>query len=132
MSQIICPECARAEKLLPSLDGKFTGTEYQLEKYLKHSVPDAAESYVTVFKAPSTAAYSGYIVAAAASGYLEVDDHNRHNVVVFASATTGFAFASGRFEGITNGVKVVVGHDPTRVHAFPFNTSVVAGRSCAR
>ena len=116
MSQVICPECARAESLLPTLDDSFTGTEYQLERYIKHSVPNSSEPYLTVFKAPSTAAYSGYIVAAAASGYVEIDDWNRQNLVVFASATTGFAFASGRFEGITNGVKVVVAHNPARVH----------------
>ena len=101
-------------------------------RYLKHSVLNSSEAYLTVFKAPSTAAYSEYIVAAAASGYVEIDDWNRQNLVVFASSTTGFEFASGRFGGITNGVKVVVADDPARVHAFPFNTSSIVGRSCER
>ena len=131
MTQNICHDCARARKLLPEQAGpRFTDTEYQLDKYIKHTAPIDGYNYNSVFKHDSTADYSNYIINTLAAGYVEVDDRNRTNVVYFASATAGYAISMGHVEGPVYGVKVVLPHDPNKVHAFPIDTRDLEVEHC--
>lgn len=131
MAQTICQQCARTKGLLPEVvTSHFTATRYQLEKYIKHTAPQQLYRYNSVFKDPSTAMYSNYIVSALADGYVEIDDRDRVNVNYFASATAGYAISLGHAEGPVSGVKVVLGHDPERIHAFPVNLSDIEVIHC--
>jgi hypothetical protein len=131
MAQYICQECARSKELLPKVVGsRFTDTEYQLEKYIKHTAPKNTYRYNTIFKDPSTAMYSTYVVSTLADGYVEIDDRDRINVNYFASATSGYAISMGHAEGPVSGVKVVLGNDPEKIHAFPVDVSNIEVIRC--
>lgn len=131
MPQYFCQECARIKCLLPEIVGsRFTDNQYQLDKYIKHTAPTSLCGYKTVFKDPSTATYSNYIISTLADGYVEVDDRNRINVNYFASATAGYAISMGHVEGPVFGVKVVLGNEPDRIHAYPIDVSNIEVIRC--
>lgn len=106
-------------------------TEYQLEKFVKHTIPPSHPCW-SVFNSTSTGDYANYVVATAASGTVELDARGRRNIIWLAGQPTGFAYdKDGALVGPTDGVKVVLSSEATRVHAFPVNTSNLATQVCA-
>ncbi len=74
--------------------------------------------------------YSTYIVSTLADGYVEIDDRDRINVNYFASATAGYAISMGHAEGPVSGVKIVLGNDSEKIHAFPVDVSDIEVIRC--
>jgi hypothetical protein len=93
--------------LTPAVPGALTETQYQLEKYLKHTAPASAYNFNSVFTGPGSEMYQQYIVTTVASGHVQVDDQSRTNVVWVASDQTGISYSGGTFAGPNNAVKVV-------------------------
>jgi hypothetical protein len=104
---------------------------YELEKFIKHTASGAVFSLNSVFNDPTWPTYHKYMVAAIASGSLEVDDQGRKNLYIYAGKETGLTQQSGGFVASCSGVKVVLSEQSGHIHAFP--TSIRAdSQVCAR
>jgi hypothetical protein len=116
--------------LTPAVPGALTETQYQLEKYLKHTAPASAYNFNSVFTGPGSEMYQHYIVTTVASGHVQVDDENRTNVVWVASDQTGISYSGGTFAGPNNAVKVVFHDDDKKIHGFPIHSSELKAAKC--
>jgi hypothetical protein len=105
-------------------------SQYQLDKFIKHTVPLVHPS-ASVFNSTSTGVYANYILDTAASGAVEIDAHGRRNIVWIAGRENGFSFRGGTLVGPTDGVKVVLSSEATLVHAFPISSTSLATHTCA-
>ena len=131
MGTFLCHSCAAERGILDiTLSGSVTGTEYQLEKYIKHTAPSGSYPVNSVFDSPDSAMYSNFIVATMASGCVELDDQGRTNLVYFAGDKTGARYEHGEFVCDVSGVKVVLAHDGARVHGFPTGIGNLGPRYC--
>lgn len=131
MKKYYCHDCAITNGLLkPAVPSPLTATQYQLDKYLKHTAPTSNYAFNTVFTTPASETYQKYIVTAVASGHVQIDDKGRVNIVWVASEQTGITYQNGVFVGPTNTVKVVFHDDDNRVHGFPIHSSELAVARC--
>ena len=103
---------------------------YQLDKFIKHTLPLSHPS-ASVFNSMSTGDYANYVVDAAASGAVELDAYGRRNFIWLAGRPTGFSYKDGALVGPTDGVKVVLSSEETRVHAFPIKAANLVTHTCA-
>jgi hypothetical protein len=101
---------------------------YQLGKFVKHTVPGGDAS---VFESTASGPYGRYIVGAAASGLVELDDRGRRNIIYIAGQKTGFNYKDGALVGPTDAVKVVLSSGGKKVHAFPVSAAALATKRCA-
>lgn len=131
--ETLCINCAISERYYnPKIPSELPGTEYQLEKYIKHTSPSSNYHFNSVFSNPSTMAYRDYIVSTLASGYVEVDDKQRLNIVWVASKEVGVTYLDGRFFSTNDTIKVVLHDDIAHIHAFPIAPTGISSRSCIR
>jgi hypothetical protein len=86
----------------------LTASDYQLEKFMKHTAPSSVEKINSVFKTSDFATYRDYVVNSAASACLEVDDRDRHNYIFVAGEITGATFSNDSFVTTCSAVKVVL------------------------
>jgi hypothetical protein len=107
-------------------------TEYQLVKFMKHTVPSGLYEAVSVFESTSTGRYERHIVDAGASGAVEIDDVGRRNIIWLAGECTGFRWERGVLQGPQDGIKVVFSSESGKVHAFPIDASTLKTEHCAR
>jgi hypothetical protein len=78
MPTYYCHSCAAARGLIRKApEGDLIGTQYQLEKYIKHTVPDATFNVQSVFNSTATRVYATYLVESMAAGSVEIDDRGR-------------------------------------------------------
>lgn len=126
--------CHRCAARLGYLQDVYTSdplqSQYQLDKFIKHTVPLSHPS-ASVFDSTSTGEYASYVVDAAASGAVELDVYGRRNFIWLAGRPTGFSYKDGALVGPTDGVKVVLSSEATRVHAFPVKAANLVTRMCA-
>ena len=114
----------------PNPNFNYTGSLCTYEKYWKHTNSTASYDIVSKFDSRDYNSYKGYIVNTQASGSLEIDDHNRRNIVWAAGKRTGLTFDNrNRLIVPADAVKVVLYWDQNKVHAFPtqssgFNTGI--------
>ena len=132
INSLYCLECAaRNHWLNPSITGVMTFSDYQLEKFIKHTAPTGwAANLHSVFDEPSVSGYRDYIVLAAASGYLDRSNPGKPTLCYFAHEKTGNTYLNGAFQLGASGVRVVCIGRETRVHAFP-DASVLPTAICA-
>ncbi len=129
--QYYCVDCAMAcGRLRPAIPANLFHTQYQMEKYVKHTAPSSTFSFNSVFSDPSTIAYRDYIVTTVSSGPVQVDSLGRLNVMWVASKETGISYQNGRFYSNTHAVKVVFHDDQFKIHAYPTQSSDLAGHTC--
>jgi hypothetical protein len=125
--QYLCHDCAiSVGHLRPAAPVALTATQYQLKKYLKHTVPASAQNFNTVFTSPASSTYANFLITTVASGHVQIDDAGRLNVVWVASCQTGISLQGGQFLGPTDAVKVVL--QTTTIGFMRFQFSL---RSCA-
>ena len=106
-------------------------TPYQLDKYIKHTIPSSCSGLKSIFTDPSTVTYRDHIVSAVSSGYVEVDSFNRTNICWVGSDTNGATYRDGRFYLPTNSVRVVLHDNEFKIHAFPYSVSGTIANRCA-
>jgi len=127
--------CHRCSAQLGYLQDVYTSdplqSQYQLDKFIKHTLPLSHPS-ASVFNSTSTGDYANYVVDAAASGVVELDAQGRRNFIWLAGRPTGFSYKNGALIGPTDGVKVVLSSDATKVHPFPVTAAHLVTRTCAR
>lgn len=131
VSDYYCHNCmVSASAITPASPADLTGTQYQLEKFIKHTIPSASYPINSVFSDPSFQTYRDYIVNTNASGCLEIDDQGRKNLVWFAGSPVGVTVQNGSAMVPNNAVKVVYPEDEKRMHAFPTASSEIQTRTC--
>ena len=111
--------------MCPVSPSSLTDTAYKLDKFIKHTAPSASAVYPinSVFDDATYHAIEGHIVNTIASGFLEIDDRGRHSHIWYAGSRIGAEYHNGVFVAPTDGVKVVLFEDDTKVHAFPIGAS---------
>ncbi len=121
-----CHKCASTNlSITPSIPYNLTGTQYQLDKFMKHTAPNTIYQINSVFDDPTYSQYKDFIVTTCNSGGVEVDSFGRYNQIWYASEKTGMTHTSGGFSHPTSGVRVVLYGNEFKIHAFPdgFNPS---------
>jgi len=133
MPHYFCHSCAMAMGIpaTPQTD-KLLDNRYQLEKFLKHTVPNTAYPISSVFSDPGTAAYAQYVVNTAGSGWFQIDDQGRNNMAWYAGSATGAEFRNGTFFLPANGIRLVCYYDEFKIHAFPDVAQGLNAVSCER
>jgi len=109
----------------PVSSSSLVDTSYKFNKYLKHTAPAASDMYPinSVFDDPTYQAYQDYVVSTTASGFLEIDDLGRKSLIWYAGRHTGAEYQNGVYVAPTDGVKLVLCEDDSRMHAFPIGAS---------
>jgi hypothetical protein len=70
-------------------------------------------------------------VNAAASGAVELEAQGRRKFIWLAGHPTGFSYKDGVLISPTDGVKLVLSSETTRVHAFPVKATDLVTQVCA-
>jgi hypothetical protein len=127
-----CRECAEKRKLLYPPPPDPLASQYQVEKYLKHTIRDPAFSVQSVVATRNTQACADYFVAAQAPVAAEVDEKGPSNIIVAAGKTVGVQLNQGQLVGPPqDAVKVVLSSDPWKVHAYPAHSTTFTGAKCS-
>jgi hypothetical protein len=131
MPEYFSHDCAISRGLVcPACPASLTGTQYQLDKYIKHTRPTANYRINSIFDASSIQAYSGFIINTSASGCVERDDYGRMNMVWVAGSPVGKTIQNGLPILQNDAVKVVLPENAERMHAFPTGSSDLQIRYC--
>lgn len=127
-----CNECARKRNELNPLSDQldFTGSYYQLNKFLKHVLPNTG-SYVSIFNDPDYQKYSDFIVNASISGSVEIQPNGKVNYIYFAGKDVGVLFNNGLYVMPNDAVKVVLTFDSQKIHAYPTGSLGISQAICA-
>ena len=134
MTQYYCHQCAISNSLVrPASPSSLNDTPCKMDKFIKHTAPSASAIYPinSVFNDPTYQAYENHVVNAAASGFLEIDDLGRKNIIWFAGSQIGVEYHDGVFVAPTDGVKLVLPEDDDRLHAFSIGSSPLRSTLCA-
>ena len=97
----------------------LTGTNYQLEKYIKHTKPPTQKGLITILENPDYESYRGYIVTGTISGMLQIDNRDRKNFIWYGGYQTGFEYIDGNYVAPVSGIKIVCPEDDQHIHAYP-------------
>ncbi len=95
-------------------------SNYQADKFIKHTRPDRIYSINSLFDDPSTNVYRDYVINSAAGGSVELDDFGRTNFVWVAGENVGLTYIDGELKGPADAIKLVLPFDSEKIHAFPF------------
>jgi hypothetical protein len=97
MPTYFCHSCAAARGLLRDVQTNAALlSTYQLDNYIKHTIPNSKYPFQSVFAQASTGMYAAYVVNAELGGAVEIDDKNRCNIIWVAGKTVGFLDQSGQ------------------------------------
>ena len=135
MTDYYCHECAVAIGLVTPIDSEtvsLTGTSYQLDKYLKHTMPVSETGKVSIFDDPDYEKIKDYAVTAALSGVVEVDSKGRTNLIWYAGEEVGITYRDGAYYAPADSVKVVFHDDQHKIHTFPVESQIEQVRKCKR
>ena len=110
----------------------FTGSSYQLDKFIKHTLPPSQSGLISIYSDPSYGAYKDYIVNTMASGSTMFDQFHRKNVIWYASKENGVSYLGGIPHSTTDVVKVVLSHMEEKIHSYPVNSSELITKKCKR
>ena len=134
MAQYYCHTCSISRALVhPVSPSSLTDTVYKLDKFIKHTAPAASSVYgiTSVFEDPAYYSVESYLVNAAASGFLEIDDRGRCNLIWYAGSRVGAEYHNGVFVAPTDGVKVVLPEDDAKIHTYSIGSSPSRSEFCA-
>jgi hypothetical protein len=129
----LCWVCATEKGLAHNLDpSTLLSTDYQLDKFIKHTVPSSNETLQSVFNDPTYQNYERWAVNAVASGCAVLDAHGHTAYVFLATREVGLTLKNGSFHTVGDAVKVVLAEDPFKVHAYPISSHVIVPVRCVR
>lgn len=91
MPTYYCYKCVRELGLVPPVNDPtaLTASQYQLDKFIKHTAPTGVYTTNSVFLDSSWSTYQHYIVTTASSGSLEIDDQGRKTLFTLLAGTRG-------------------------------------------
>jgi hypothetical protein len=117
-----CHACAIRLGLVQPIDvtvQNLTGSNYQFEKFMKHTAPLKYAGIVSVFFWQDYPLYRNFTISGSISGILQIDDQNRKNWIYYAGRDIGITYEDGKYKLPNDAVKVVLSDNPTGIHAFP-------------
>ncbi len=134
MPMYYCHSCASSMGELGNIHSSApVASTYQLEKYLKHTIPGSTYSYQSIFDNPSTESYRNSIVSASCAGSVEYDDKGRKNIICVATTgRIGCSFKNGVFVRPNDTIKVVLPSDPVKVHVFTESSTKYSTALCEK
>lgn len=133
MSEYYCHRCALAQPLFTPVQVdalNLTGSQYQLEKFVRHTMPTDYSGLLSVFDNPAYDKYKGFTVNGSASGSVERDDKGRTNIVWYAGQNIGVTYRDGVFFTTADTVKVVLVNNQIRIHSFPVDSFKYEKKKC--
>jgi hypothetical protein len=119
-----CHQCAIRLGLIAPIDPitqNITGSQYQFEKFVKHTAPTNYKGLLSVFFTQDFPQYQNYTINGTVSGSLQIDDLNRKNLIWYAGRDVGITYENGLYKVPNDAVKVVLSDISTGIHAFPVN-----------
>jgi hypothetical protein len=128
-----CHECAIRHNLVTPIDAatqNLTGSNYLLEKFVKHTAPLQYNGIVSVFFSQDYSNYKDYTISGSLSGSLQIDDQHRKNLIWYAGRDIGITYENGIYRLPDDAVKVVLSEDPLRIHPFPVNFELQYAERC--
>lgn len=128
---IFCINCAMNRGCYrPAIPENLFHSEYQLDKYIKHTTPTSDYNFNSIFTNPSTSVYKDYIVSCVSSGYVQIDERGRLNIVWVASNHAGISYKHGNFFSENDAIKVVFHDNEFKIHGFPIMSSGIIAKKC--
>jgi hypothetical protein len=124
MPKHFCHACAlRANYINPVEPGLVnpTGSQYLLEKFVRHTAPLDYKGKLSVFNSPDYSSYSDYSVTASLSGCAQIDDLGRTNLVWYAGKHVGITYENGKYSLPNDGIKLVFHDNSLKIHPFSVN-----------
>lgn len=135
MSNYFCHECAISlGKVSPvdpsslSLTGSSTAS-YQFHKFVKHTIFQPT-GYVSIFNDPTYEKYKDHVVSGSLSGFLEIDDKNRKNMIYYVGSNIGITYNNGSLVLPNDAAKIVLPEKPFGIHAYPIKIDTVFSNRC--
>lgn len=129
MSEYYCHTCG-SQMFGTALTSGLLDTTYQLDKFMKHTIPSTGYELNSIFSDPTTTAYQHYAVSAACSGSYEIDDVGRVNILWVARREIGAQYDHGNFVLPEDSVKIVLYNNPQHIHAFPVSSTGFSTGRC--
>ena len=124
MRSYFCYRCARSAGYSSDAETELLlDTEYQLEKFIKHTRPERIYDLNSIFADPSTDGYRDLVVEGAAAGSVEVDDLGRVNFNWVAGVQIGATFREGQLWYPDDALKIVLPFAEERIHAYPVSST---------
>jgi hypothetical protein len=135
MKKYIC--CGCADKLNLKTSARTSDplqSQYQVDKWYKHTIPSTSIGYQTLFDSRSSDYYAGVIYDAVDLGFVEDDDQSRLNILYCPSTGSriGRAFARGQDLGPQDMVRVVKWSEEAGIHAMLDGSSDFSAARCSR
>lgn len=127
---LYCHTCAIGRQRIYRPPADPLATDYQLGKYLKHTVVDPTFAVQSIFNSTSTQAYERYLVNTVAAGAVEQDARGRWNLIVPAGREVGVRYEAGRPMASEDAIKAVLSSEDGRVHAFTIESGPFRGVPC--
>ena len=134
MKKYTCRKCAEDRGLKTSArTSDPLQSQYQIEKWDKHTIPSTSIGYQTVFDSRSSSQYAGAIYEAVDLGFIEEDDKGRLNILHCPSTGSriGQAFARGQNLGRMDMSRVVNWSQETGIHAMLDGSSDFSTVQCS-
>ena len=114
------------------LPSNLTASQYQVDKFVKHTLPAVSAHETGVFSDPSYTAYANYLISSSLSGSVEVDGSGRTNRVWYAGGTIGASWVNGQPVLPNDAVKLVLEHDASKIHGYSITSATYSGQTCVR
>jgi hypothetical protein len=130
-NRFYCHECAARNSLMNAASPvSLTGTQYQLERFIKHTAPTGIYPVNSIFDDPTYNSYRNYVISSTASGCVQVDSAGRVNVIYVAGKTVGITVRNSTLVTPDDAVKVVLHDNQWKMHAFPTVSDTVNAQRC--
>lgn len=132
MGVYYCHSCAAIKGLMsPVNPAPLIRSQYQLDKYIKHTAPAGVYPVNSIFDDPGYASYRDYVVCTSGSGCFEIDDRGRSNLIWIAGKRVGATYRNEVLHVPDDAVKVVFHDDQWKIHAFPMLSDPIHTKRCA-
>lgn len=108
----------------------FTGSQYTLRKFLKHTMPHYGMDINSVFSTTDYDTYKDYMINTQESGSVEFDKDGRKNIVWVAGYQNGITYINGVPALPNDAVKVVLPDDINKIHCYPTSSFAMSLQTC--
>lgn len=131
MSKYYCHACSTGLGIVqPDVPEPLIATDYQLEKFIKHTAPTGTYHLNSVFADPSSDIYREYVVTTTISGSAQIDGLGRTNLLYLAGSPIGITVEKGNIVTPADTIIVVFHDDRWKIHAYPAPSTGFGGASC--
>lgn len=130
-AQYYCHECSVNAGYLQNVNSEinFTGSSYQLDKFLKHTLPSESTNYYTIFDSQEYDNYKDGVINTIASGSVEIFNGQK-NIVYAAGKIIGVAYNYGQMQYPVDAFKLVLYENEERVHLYPSGSAGFTNATC--